>query len=279
VQLEFGWYENDALPAERPTPAGTGPGKRLHADKQQPVAGARDAAEAAVYQQAERLRTTLCQMSGLRVLLRITDNSSTMLSVKYDGNGRARLSLHHMFLDAPFEIHQALSAWLKRPRSKKPGAVIDTFIRDNKHRIRVKVPRRLAPAELVTRGRFHDLAAIFADLNAKFFDNTITAGITWGKMPRRLPRRTIRFGSYAPHSHLIRIHPLLDQENVPRFFVRYIVFHEMLHAHLGIEETPNGRRRIHPPRFVEMEKEYPEYRRALRWMENPDNMARMFRRR
>ncbi len=55
---------------------------------------------------------------------------------------------------------------------------------------------------------------------------------------------------------MIRINPLLDDERVAREFVRYIVFHEMLHAALP-EEYRNGRRVDHGPVFRQMESRYP----------------------
>ena len=96
-------------------------------------------------------------------------------------------------------------------------------------------------------------------------------------MPTQRRRRSIRFGSYTPVDELIRIHPYLDQAFVPEFFVRYIVFHEMLHAHMGIEETPNGRRRIHPPAFRRREEEYGDYDRAVAWMNDESNLRRLLR--
>ena len=47
-------------------------------------------------------------------------------------------------------------------------------------------------------------------------------------------------GSYSADSKVIRIHPALDQPLVPRFFVEWIVFHEMLHH---VYRARRGRRR------------------------------------
>ena len=43
------------------------------------------------------------------------------------------------------------------------------------------------------------------------------------------PRRSIKLGSYSATERLIRVHPALDRPWVPRYFVSYIVYHEMLH--------------------------------------------------
>ena len=56
------------------------------------------------------------------------------------------------------------------------------------------------------------------------------AAITWGARTGRPKRRnSIKMGSYSVEDRLIRIHRSLDRVFVPRFFVAWIVFHEMLH--------------------------------------------------
>jgi hypothetical protein len=73
---------------------------------------------------------------------------------------------------------------------------------------------------------------------------------------------------------VVRIHPVLDQPLVPEWFVRFILFHELLHAELdtsgasaGFEAPPatGARRRFHGPEFRRRERAYPDYRRALEW--------------
>ena len=93
----------------------------------------------------------------------------------------------------------------------------------------------------------------------------------------RRRRRSIRFGSYSPGPRLIRIHPLLDQDFVPRYFVRYIVFHEMLHAHLGLVESPSGRTLSHTHEFNQIERAYPDFHRAEAWQRNSANLRKLLR--
>ena len=64
---------------------------------------------------------------------------------------------------------------------------------------------------------------------------------------------------------------------MPDFFVRYIVFHEMLHAELGIETSPTGRRCIHSRAFNRRERQYADYARASAWDKQPANLRRLLR--
>ena len=121
---------------------------------------------------------------------------------------------------------------------------------------------------------------MFDTLNEQEFDGKVKARITWGRMPSRKSRRmrrSIRFGSYMRSQDIIRIHPLLDQQFVPDYFVRYIVFHEMLHAALDEEKTESGRRRVHSKTFNDREQQYTDFERAEAWQNNDVNLVRLLR--
>jgi len=226
---------------------------------------------------AHMLHTALERRSGLQLDLTLTDNTHNVLSVRPNRvSGRVTVRLHHMFLAADARVLDALAAWISRPKARQAGEVLDAFIRENRHRIR-QAPRRPRGVRVRTRGQCFDLKQLFEDVNQRHFQGSIEAAITWGQMPTVRRRRSIRFGSYSHELKLIRIHPLLDQPFVPRYFVRYVVFHEMLHAHLGISETESGRRRIHTPEFRALEEVYPDYERALAWQENRDHLGRLLR--
>ena len=135
-----------------------------------------------------------------------------------------RARVHHMFLDAPRSVQSALVRYVAH---SDPAASerIGRFIELNGGRL---APRsRKVP--LHTLGKRHDLLAIFHDLNHRYFNGSMHALITWGKRTRREPRQTIKLGSYAAGDRLIRIHPALDRNWVPKYFVQFVVYHEMLH--------------------------------------------------
>lgn len=226
-------------------------------------------------QRAEALHGALTADTGVDIRLRITNNTSTMMSLRYEqASGRAIVGLHHMFLDAPEPIRKALGTWIQRPRTKSAGKKLEAFIAERRHLIAAKSSRRIV---LRTKGHYVDLEVLYREVNEAEFQNTIETPITWGRMPTRRLRRSIRFGSFTPDDNLIRIHPYLDQSFVPTYFIRYIVFHEMLHAHMGIEEGPTGRRLIHPPAFRRREEEYEDYDRAIAWMNKEANLRRLLR--
>jgi len=182
--------------------------------------------------------------------------------------------LHHMFLDAPDDVVEELLCYLAEGDARASRR-IGRYIESNRHRIK-RLERRLI---LRSRGEHHDLAEIFDHVVAAYFPECANdALITWGKLPpRRRRRRSIRLGTYTHDQKLIRIHPALDQAHVPRFFVAFVVFHELLH-HVVPACDQGDRLDHHPPEFKRRERMHPDYRRAVRWeTEHLDTLLRFKR--
>jgi hypothetical protein len=128
---------------------------------------------------------------------------------------------------------------------------------------------------LVTAGQAHDLAAVYADVNRRFFDGSLKVPITWGRGVGRARRGGLTFGSYDPVLDLIRIHPVLDRSEVPRYFLESVVYHEMLHHHMGGVPDSAGRTVYHTRAFREAEARYPRHEEALAW--EKANLSRLLR--
>jgi hypothetical protein len=189
-----------------------------------------------------------------------------------------------MFLDAPVAVVNALVRYVTRG-DKRASELVGEYIEANGARLARRRPRAIP---LVAKGAHHDLLAIFQDVNARYFGGACHALITWGKKQARRsdgPRKAIKLGSYSNLERLIRIHPALDRKWVPRYFVAFVVYHEMLHhmipaargnARAGIAnlsfDNSNlrtrghvARRVLHPPEFLDRERLFRKYERALEW--------------
>ncbi len=211
-----------------------------------------------------------------RVAIEIHDNTHTMVTYRRV-SGSWWLRLHHMFLRAPDDVLDALGVFVRASTSDS-SVRLDRFIEENRALI-----RRLPLSEIRRRlriepvGRCHDLGDIFSQLNRRYFGNRISATITYGPAPRsRKPRKSIKMGSYSADSRVIRIHPALDHERVPRYFVEWIVFHEMLHHVHRARRGEDGRRCVHTPEFQEAERTFHDIQRAQRWED--ENLEFLLRR-
>ncbi len=196
------------------------------------------------------------------VQLAVTDNLRRMVTHTRE-RGTLRVRVHMMFLGAADRVLDALVRYVAHD-DPEASQVVGDFIRANTHRIRASRP---VPGPLRTKGRVHDLYQMFQGINAEYFNGSAAEVlITWGRRtrPTSKQRKTIKLGSYSAVERLIRIHPALDQDWVPRYFVSYIVYHELLH-HVMPAVNLNGRAVLHPPEFLEREREFRHYERALAW--------------
>ena len=125
-------------------------------------------------------------------------------------------------------------------------------------------------------GRYFDLREIFDRVNARHFRGRLRGyKVVWGRRRKRRPKEYFVFGTIQEEDRVIRINPRLDQPFVPRWFLQYVLYHEMLHSVVPDEVDTSGRRRVHTSEFNRRERQYPSYRRARRWEE--ENLARFLR--
>ena len=216
------------------------------------------------------------------VILSITDNRHSIITHRVQ-RGVLHARIHHMFLDAPASVVESLVRYVTKG-DREASALLGDFIDENGFRL----ARRKRSVPLVSRGRHHDLLRLFEDINERYFDGGVNAVITWGKSGNRTkasrsavssrrgaklnaklnpwlkPRKTIKLGSYSAVDRMVRIHPVLDQKWVPRYFVQYIVYHEMLH-HVIPASRGLGRVNFHPPEFKERERDFRHFERAMAW--------------
>lgn len=198
------------------------------------------------------------------VQLAVTDNRQRMISQTRE-RGTQRIRVHMMFLDAPERVQDALVEYVLSG-DRASSQIVGEYIEENNHRIRAL---RAIRGPLRTRGKVHDLAEAFARVNETYFGGRISdVLITWGRKTRagEAARQTIKLGSYSAEERLIRIHPVLDKKWVPRYFVAYIVYHELVH-HLVAPLRVSGKLYLHPPEFVRKEREFKHYDRAIAWEE------------
>ncbi len=260
------------LPSRAVTRAARPPGRRANPAPPEETAGRQltDLRERDLFRHLSRL------LDRRLSTLKLTDNQRTILSFRPEGPAPARfqIRLHRSFLGAPEEVLQAVSIFVQS-RKKSPKAQ-EALLRIREHfaqnRSGAERKRRIV---LRPYGLAYDLEKLrerlvglyFADQNA---NGRLDVPITWGRQGRwRKPTRrrtsTIQLGSYNFEDHVIRIHPLLDDPEVPRYVVESVIYHELLHA--AMPPVSDGHRRcIHSPEFRRREEMFPEHRRAERWI-------------
>jgi hypothetical protein len=125
-------------------------------------------------------------------------------------------------------------------------------------------------------GTHFDLLPMFDGLNKRYFRGRLRGyKVMWGRRQKHRPKEYFIFGTIQEQDRVIRINRALDQPFVPSWFLRYVLYHEMLHSVVPDKALSRGRRRVHTEEFNRRERAFPGYRRARRWEE--ENLSRFLR--
>lgn len=228
--------------------------------------------------------------SLIALILTINNNSSALVSSHPATNlsEMPKLSVHHIFYDCDDDVLDALLGLLERYPKAEHSKRLRFYIDRKQNALHPPVTGELwqADAALATssaltqrdirklnlnaRGVVHDLHKIMGELCAEFhFFNGMESRlrVTWMAGVREVnrKRRGILFGSYDSRLFLVRVHPILDSKDVPDYFVRFVVYHEMLHALLDPPRRPGKRHIVHTQRFRMFERRYPLYTQGKEW--------------
>lgn len=185
--------------------------------------------------------------------------------VAYPERAGLRVRMNQAFERAPEPVRIAVADWLRVGRNARAACrELDGWI--------ASIVSTLGPPRLpriLVRGAHHDLGELILELMAQEFpalpEERRPSGVTWGRRGPRGAQRSLQLGSFDPETALIRIHPVLDQPAVPRWFVRYVLFHELLHADLNQPCSTAKRAQHHGREFRKREAAYADTAAALAW--------------
>lgn len=105
-----------------------------------------------------------------------------------------------------------------------------------------------------------NLLKAFDRVNRDFFSGHACGGIGWKTFP--LVASTIQ-AHCLMDERIIWVNKLLDDTRVPAWYLDFVLYHEMLHLHLGPQQySPTGYSYPHSIRFQCMEVKHPNYAKA-----------------
>jgi hypothetical protein len=216
------------------------------------------------------IQEQLEKRSGKKLKLKINDNRSTMLSVRWEPD-YTKVSLHRIFLEAPQNVMQDLACYLKY-EDKIITPSIKAFIEDNLKKL--DYSHLLDKKKLYSQGNMYNLQQIYNDLNKEYFNNRLNLFITWfGKTIQR-NRTRITFGLYHDPLKLIKINRMLDSPSFPDYLVSFVIYHEMVHHVCPSYVDEKGLNRVHSKEFKERESQFQHYDLAQDWIKK--NQAYLF---
>lgn len=209
-----------------------------------------------------RFQKELEESAGMKLQLKINDNRSTMLSVRWEPNC-AKVSLHRMFLEAPKNVMQSLACYLRR-EDENLSPHIKSFIEENVQKL--DYTHLLDREKLYTQGNVYNLQKIYDELNDEYFDGRLKLFITWYGKANHKNKQKVTFGLYYDPLKLVKINRILDNPIFPDYLVKYVVYHEMLHYVCPAYVDNKGIHRVHSKEFKQLEEKFEHYELAQKWI-------------
>ena len=217
--------------------------------------------------QKTQLWRKLEDLSRKKIDLSIHANQRLWMRIEPCGNPkRWRVKLHRAFLEAPPPVVHAL-ARLLLSNDRKSHQSIQRFINTQSQRPEFRNgPRSGARQALRTAGRHFNLKQQLDAVCSEYFPQLSPPAISWGR--RTKIGQSIQLGTYCRQEALIRIHPLLDSLEIPEYYLRFIIYHELLHHILPEQKSPSGRIMHHNREFRRLESRYNYFAQAQNFERN-----------
>ena len=219
----------------------------------------------------------LAHLAGLADFLLLLDEPAPSLSAKFTRKnlaidivntsylfrsqskaGSFHLVIFEGFITAPLPIKRLILEAAFKKRNSKEIKKIRGYTQSEPYRQVIShLLENHLPNTRTTRGSVYDLQAFFSRINRKYFSSSLgQPRLVWSAR-----RSHKRLGYYHPDTDTITINRALDNRDVPDYVVAFVLFHEMLHKHLGLI-SKNGRRYAHTRQFKLEEKRFEQYREA-----------------
>jgi hypothetical protein len=107
------------------------------------------------------------------------------------------------------------------------------------------------------QGNIYNLDHLFSTINHQYFAGAMSKPrLMWSSI---LSHR--KLGHYERTRDRIVISKILDHERIPQYLVEFILYHELLHKHHGIQWL-NGKCMVHTPEFKHSERKFSQFQEA-----------------
>lgn len=174
-----------------------------------------------------------------------------------------KMVAHEGFIHAPQDVLESLVQSLHHPQNTAHVARIRTYADSHEF---IRYARQLATSRLEmhsqSSGLYQNLQTIFERVNGRYFDNQLQMPqLSWSTS---LTYR--KYGHYQPSTDSLMLSVSLDDAKIPEYVLDFVMYHELLHKHLGFYSR-NGRRISHHTEFRKHEIMFPQYEQAQIYLE------------
>jgi hypothetical protein len=118
------------------------------------------------------------------------------------------------------------------------------------------------------QGNIYNLDHLFSSINHQYFAGTMSKPrLMWSNI---LSHR--KLGHYERTRDRIVISKILDHERIPQYLIEFILYHELLHKHHGIQWL-NGKCMVHTPEFKRSERKFGQFQEAETFLQQMVNCS------
>lgn len=210
----------------------------------------------------KKLEETLSHQLNKKVSIRLNRNTSTMLSVLESTQKSCRLSIHRRFLLASEDIIDAVGKFVTT--KKGMPLLLKKYIQSDQD-LEQSLGKMRSIGKEIVQGEHFDLSQVLASIEQEYFEKPLGLRISWyGRKGRRSTQcRTL--GIFDCVSKMVKIHRTLDDPRVPLFYLKFVVFHEIMHFLYPPKVAKNGRIQFHHIEFRKNEQKFAQYSEAIAW--------------
>ncbi len=173
-----------------------------------------------------------------------------------------KITLNEAFIGAPPTVLENLVHLSMEGRDQKKLDTIRQYTRQpaflhdyealHSHQTRIKAPE----------GNYFNLLTVFERVNKEYF----AGGLSLPKLGWSSRKSLKKFGHYRLDTDTLVISKSLDSTHVPNYVIDFVMYHELLHKHIGAIRQ-NGRMRAHTSEFRAAEKKFRFYQEATTFLE------------
>lgn len=175
-----------------------------------------------------------------------------------------RIVVNQGFCGAPPDvIHALVCTILTRSKGKHLQRIRDYTNEERFQKISSALSLKSPGLQENPAGQHYDLVEIFNRVNEEYYSGDI-------ERPILIWNRTIthrKLGHYQPSTDTVMISITLDNPGVPSFVLDYVMYHELLHKLIGVQEV-DGRHYAHSPSFKIEERKFRQYAEAKDFLKN-----------
>jgi hypothetical protein len=174
------------------------------------------------------------------------------------GNNLITLNISESFIHSSNQVLTALIQTALHQENTTASQIIRQFsLSEECSDVLLELDLIAQIATETAQGQIYDLDHLFYIINQQYFTGTmVKPRLMWSSS---LSHR--KLGHYERTRDRIVISKILDRQQIPQYLVEFILYHELLHKHHGIQWL-NGKCMVHTPEFKRSERKFSQFQAA-----------------